>query len=587
MVSTSVLQERTAYERRLLWLMGSRLAISTLLMGATVAYQLRRYSSDLYPTENFVFWLVGATYFLTLVYSFLLPRLPTLQHLRSLAGVQIVGDLFLVSLLVLATGCQDSLFLFLYILVILEASMILARKTAFFFSFISLLMLALLLTVSLQGWLRTISFIRRPSVLEVYDFIYVLLVYGSAFFAVALLASHLAEQLRSSGALIKEKQSHLEALLTQHDDLRTLHRDIIMSLSSGLITTDLQGRIQFANPMAWEILGLSISLPQSLKIEELFFGLPWQDFQESVKKSPRLEQSYLHPDGGRRILGMSCSPLRDREERLIGWLVLFQDLSPIKQMEEMAKNRERMAVIGEMAAGLAHEIRNPLASLSGAIQMLQEELSLSQDHQLLMDIALRETERLNTLLTDFLSFARPKNVQSERYVLIELVREVTFLFLQDERFQRIEVSLSIPEDCMVWLDATLFGQVMWNLLLNAGQAILPDTGKIELSALCEQEGVWVSVTDSGHGIKESIRERLFDPFFSTKAGGTGLGLSVVQRILHAHHGKVEVFSPERGGTCFRLFFPNRVEGRAEEFEVEKELFRVAERVEEAKRAKSA
>ncbi|MCB9642839.1 MAG: PAS domain S-box protein [Myxococcales bacterium] len=548
-------------------MMGTRLAIGTLLMGATVAYQMRRSTQEIYPTENFVFWLVGAMYFFTLLYSFILPRLRSFALLERFATWQISGDLLLVTLLVLATGCQESLFLFAYLLVIIEASVLLSRKTTFLFAAVSQVMLLILLTASLLGWVKLLVFVRQPSPLEIYDFLYVLLVYGSAFFLVALLSSHLAEQLRSSGELIQEKQSHLEALLTQHDDLRTLHRDIVMSLSSGLITMDVQGRVQFLNPVAWEILGVLPEWTGPVQILELVPSFPWQAIQARESLGSRLEVPYLRSDGQNRILGVSCSPLRDREERGVGWLILFQDLTPIKEMEESARRNERLAAIGELAAGLAHEIRNPLASLSGAIQMLQEDMDTPPEHQLLMDIAVRETERLNNLLSDFLLFARPKEAQLSPYSVAGLLREVLVLFKQDERFSSVGVELDCPEDCWVDLDPQLFEQVIWNLLINAAQATLPKKDPVQVRVRPVDSGTWIDVIDRGSGIPPEIHDRLFDPFFSTKAGGTGLGLAVVQRILSAHFGKIELHAPAEGGTCFRLCFPKS--SRLQETHIEK------------------
>jgi two-component system sensor histidine kinase PilS (NtrC family) len=293
-----------------------------------------------------------------------------------------------------------------------------------------------------------------------------------------------------------------------------------------------------------------------LQIEALLSALPWRAIQSNEHQGSRLEIPYHRPDGQGRILGVSCSPLRDREERRVGWLILFQDLTPIKEMEESARRNERLAAVGELAAGLAHEIRNPLASLSGAIQMLQEAVDTQPEDRLLMDIAVRETERLNHLLSDFLSFARPKEAQIGEHPLRDLLQGMVYLFQQDERFQKVRVVLDCPEECQIAFDPQLFEQAMWNLLINAAQATLPQEGVVSIRVKSITAGVQIDVTDNGKGIAPDIQQRLFDPFFSTKAGGTGLGLSVVQRIVSAHQGRIEVLRPSEGGACFRLFFPD-------------------------------
>ncbi|MEM1007665.1 MAG: histidine kinase dimerization/phospho-acceptor domain-containing protein, partial [Myxococcota bacterium] len=489
-------------QQRLLRIMVLRLVLSSLLLLFTLIVQWRHASRGEQSTHHVVFWLVGMAYIVTLLYAVWLPRLRDIRGALRFGLFQVCADLFLVSVLVLATGIQDSLFLFLYMVVIIEGAVVLTRSMAFGFAALGQLLLGLLLWSSLRRWTEGWTWIRQPSVMEFQDFLYVLLVYGTALLLVVFLASHLAEQLMSSRVLIEEKQTHIDTLLTQHDDLRTLHRDIVMSLNSGLITTDLRGAIQFLNPGASEILGrvwFDLELQDAQGLLKLLPEVPWDDFQVSDGPSPRLEFSYLHPNGEKKILGMSYSPLRDRQEVQIGWLILFQDLSPIKAIEQRARNHERLAAVGELAAGLAHEIRNPLAALSGAIQVLHEEVEQGSQAAFLMDIVFRETERLNRLLSEFLLFAKPKDLHVGVYDVRTLIEENLILFAQDERLNGIDFKPTLPECCRIHVDRDLFEQVIWNVSLNAAQA-MEHQGCVKIHAAREKQGVCIEICDQGGGI---------------------------------------------------------------------------------------
>ncbi len=534
-------------KRRMLWLMGARLLIGTLLMGGTVVFQLKSLDRPTHPTENVVFWLAGATYGLTLFYSIFFTRVKKLQLFTTF---QLSLDLILVSVLVLATGVHESIFLFIYLLVIIGAAVLLYRRGAFLFALGSLITLGILLSLTMMNKFRSMPILDNVVALHLPEFFYILTVYGMAFFLTAFLSSHLSEQLRFTGEMLKKQQ-------IDFDNLEALHQDIVRSLTSGLITSDLKGQIQFFNRSACEQTGLKW---RSLFGKSLIEILPdLQPFLERMehgeKKYWRLEIPFQRPDGEMRLLGVSLAPLHNRHKRQNGVLLLFQDLTPLKEMEEQVRRREKMAAVGEMAAGLAHEIRNPLSSLSGSIQLLRSELQLPAEHQVLMDIVTRETDRLNNLLGDFLLFARPKEIHKEIVGLKASLQETLHLFAMDQRYDKISVRVNIPEGLKIQVDQHLFHQVIWNLLLNAAQAMLPEEGEVLLSAENGPNGVWVEVQDAGGGIPAEIKERIFEPFFTTRNHGSGLGLAVVQRIVTEHGGVIHIEDVEPKGTVFRMFFP--------------------------------
>lgn len=545
-------RESQLLRRRLLWMMGVRLFCSTLLMGGTVVFQLRNLQEKIHPTQNFVFWLVGGTYFLTLLYSFFFPRT---NQLHRFASIQLSADVVVISLLVMATGCHESLFLFCYLLVIIGAAFLLYRRGAFFFAAASLFMLAVVLFIASLPIAQTLPFMRSVVVLKVPELLYILLVHAPAFFLTALLTSHLAEQVRHTGEILQQQQ-------IDFDNLEALHQDIIESLASGLIAADLEGRIQFFNRCGCELLGLSGEELLGCSLDQVFPALDlasMESISEALYRKKREELPFSHPDGSQRTLGCSFSPLHNSYNEPIGILLLFQDLTPFKQIETIAKEREKLASVGGMAAGLAHEIRNPLSSLSGAVQLLRSELSLEEDDRLLMDIVVKEANRLNRLLSDFLLFARPKTIHKSEYELLPLIDEAACLFRQNPKFAQLDIELSIDEDCLIEVDAELLHQVVWNLMLNAGQAMLPDAGSLRIEGVQKEHGTVLIIEDQGPGIDSELHEQIFEPFFSTKASGTGLGLAVVHRIITEHDGHIELDKQYKGGTRFNLFFPGPTE----------------------------
>lgn len=543
----SWLGEPPALKRRLLWLMGARLLLGTLLMGGTVVFQLRSLDRPTHPTENMVFWLVGLTYGLTLFYSILFPRV---RHVQRFTSIQLSLDLFLVSVLVLATGVHESIFLFMYLLVIIGAAVLLYRRGAFLFALGSLITLGLLLAGTIVEPFREWHLFRTVVTLRLPEFFYILTVYGMAFFLTAFLSSHLSEQLRFTDEMLKKQQ-------IDFDNLEALHQDIVRSLTSGLITCDLKGVVQYFNQSACEQTGLTWSSLYGRSLVDIFPGLGsfMSRIQAGEHKYWRIEVPYLRTDGQLRVFGVSLAPLHNHHKRQNGILLLFQDLTPLKEMEERVRRRDKMAAVGEMAAGLAHEIRNPLSSLSGSIQLLQSELNLTEEHRILMDIVVKETERLNHLLSDFLSFARPKQMHKEVFSLYHVLEETLFLFALDQRYQSIQVKREMSPDVQVNADPQLLHQIVWNLLLNAAQSMEKLGGCIEVRAEQTDIGTVLSIVDTGEGVPPHIKGKIFEPFFSTRNRGSGLGLAVVQRIVADHGGQIEIEDVEPHGTCFRIFLP--------------------------------
>jgi two-component system sensor histidine kinase PilS (NtrC family) len=393
----------------------------------------------------------------------------------------------------------------------------------------------------------------------------------ATFYIVAFLSSTISEEL-------KKKKKELIQKQVDYDQLEAFNRNIIQSLDSGLLTIDLQGKINFFNRTAEKILSLDGQGPEEISVYDLFPKI--NRVVDEVKKkghesSPdyqRYETLFMNHQGHKVYLGFSISPLTDADGSLIGHTLIFQDITRFKEMEEQMKRIDKMAAVGLLAAGMAHEIRNPLASLSGSIQMLKSELLLDDSQQHLMDITLRESERLNALIKDFLLFAQPPKTNKMPRQISKLIEETIELFIQSPSFHDgIHIIRSgFPQDITVMIDADQMKQVFWNLLLNAAQA-MSDGGEVRFHLEKGKDAVWeslpssipnkgkewvkISIADSGNGIPPQEKEKIFEPFFTTKEAGTGLGLSIVHKIIENHNGLIIVESEVGRGSVFTIFLP--------------------------------
>jgi two-component system sensor histidine kinase PilS (NtrC family) len=393
----------------------------------------------------------------------------------------------------------------------------------------------------------------------------------AAFYIVAFLSSAVSEEL-------KKKKNELIQKQADYNQLETFNRNIIQSLDSGLLTIDLSGKINFLNRTAEKILNRNRESLEDTFIFNLFpkIGETIEQLKERVSEPSSHYQRYeallTNPDGKKLYLGFSISPLTDPEGSWIGYTLIFQDITKFKEMEEQMKRVDKMAAVGVLAAGMAHEIRNPLASLSGSIQMLKTELTLDDHQQHLMEITLRESERLNALVTDFLLYAQPPQTHKIRYPISRILEETIDLFIHSPSF-REGIQILRPdarEEIPTSIDPDQMKQVFWNLLINASQSmsnggeIRVECGKgnswgfTNLSLLAQLKGkewVKISITDSGNGIAPEEKDKIFEPFFTTKENGTGLGLSIVHKIIENHHGLIKVESELGRGSTFSVFLP--------------------------------
>ena len=553
---------------RLKWLMFLRVVVATFLLGATVLLQLRETRSLLIPPLLGLYGLVASIYLLTLLYVFLIKRV---NNVKALAYGQIAGDVALETALVYLTGSEESIFSSIYNLSIITGSILLYRRGGVMTASLSGILYGGLLNLRYYSVLPSLSWVAaRPTEGVGSEIFYTILINLSAFFLVAFLSSYLAEQARIS-------QQELEVTQSDLSKLTAIHENILQCLHSGLLTTDLQGRIVFANQAALEILGVPFAGILQRPLPELFSDLPLEILRDTPEGPIPLEDrrktmSFQRPDGERIYLGFSLAPLRSADGERIGTITHFQDLTQTIAMEEHLRRVDRLATIGELAARIAHEIRNPLASLSGSIQILQKELRLDGPNRRLMEIVTRETRRLNGLLTDFLVFAKPEQLRVQEMDIAKALQETLELFMEHEREgPPVQVITEIAPQLTIKADPKRMRELFWNLLNNALES-MPQGGKLwvrarwSYPAVSPPKGdgspsVLFEVEDTGVGIPAEIRDRIFDPFFTTKDRGTGLGLSMVHRSIEDVGGRIEVRSEAGKGTRFSLWIPSRPPGQ--------------------------
>ena len=548
--------------RKLLWLIAGRAAVITLLLGSAILILTRQ--PDAFAIDPF-FFLIGLTYALTAAYSLALKY--TERH-RWLVDIQLGIDAVIVSAIVILTGGVSSYFSSLYTLPIIAASIIESRRGGTMVFLLGTLCYVGLVVVQYSGAGLLPAALSVAALPPVRLAIYTVGLNIFGFAAVTGLSGYLAEGLRRADEKLARASNQLA-------DLQAFSQHVIDSLTSGLTTTDVEGTILTFNHAAEAITGtpagraIGGAVTDVLQLPRDFAGLFGR--RDGRPHLPRLEFAFRRADEREIELGLSTAPLMTPRGET-GFVFTFQDVTDARRLEREARIQQRLAAIGEMAAGIAHEIRNPLASMSGSIQILRQELPLSDDQSQLMDIVLRESERLNDTIRSFLAFARPQPLSSTRMDVRTVVSETARLLENDAQLADThEIAVDVPPG-EVWFqgDENQIRQIVWNLATN-GLRAMPRGGRLRLAVAGGADAaagdVVLTVQDEGSGIAPEELDGIFQPFRSSFARGTGLGLSIVQRIVTEYDGEIQVSSEPGAGTTVAVRLPVKRAERRESWTI--------------------
>ena len=522
------------------WMGKVRIIIITFLLGIELA--ITQLTQTNVPRIGFVCIIV-------LWYSISLFQILLLvlwRDTRAHVRLQILTDIAFSTALLYVTGGIDTSFNFLYPLIIIVASIQLPRVWAYLTAGLSFILFAAMLELIQYGVLHSYSMSARPDnkTLQL-----VVVVNFCAYFAVAYLASTLSTKLR---------QGDVQAL----ENLQALHENIIHSMSGGLITTDLQGRITLLNPAGGRLLERRLQDMIGTKVQELFLDrLPVIE-ASSARTEVRCEVGCVTPRGAQKIFGMKATLLRVPEQGEQGYIYTFADLTDIRRLEQEIRMRDRLSAVGRMAAGIAHEIRNPLSSIAGSVKVLSSISALNDEQRTLVQIVTRESERLNRIVSDFLVYSREKNYKFRAQNLVSLLNDTLTLLenhpliASPSKTGSKKISLVrqyATADAFATVDGDRLKQVFWNLCENAVRA-MPEGGVLTVS-LTGKEQTWaICFSDTGSGMDAQLLEKIFEPFQSRFEGGTGLGLAIVYQIVQAHEAQISVSSAPGKGSEFRLEF---------------------------------
>ncbi|MBI2354972.1 MAG: PAS domain-containing sensor histidine kinase [Deltaproteobacteria bacterium] len=469
--------------------------------------------------------------------------------------LQTIWDLLFVTVLLLFTGGILSPYSFLYLLSIMNAGVLLGRREALYTASLCGILYGAIIDFQYFGLLSSIGLSQADARdLGASHVFYTIFLNLIGFCLTAFITGYLYQRARESEDALRDKT-------VDYEELERLSTTIVANVESGLLTVTPQGRIRVFNRYAEAVTGKTQADVYDTPLGTIFPAM--SGIVENIDSAANGEFAFEPGDGAGMILGYSAVPFTDTHGEPAGVIINFKDLTDMKRMQAALKRADRLAALGELSARMAHEIRNPLAAMSGSVQLLAEHGTIAENDGRLLAIVLRESDRLNALITDFLAYARPASPQKERVELRPLCDDMCTLLASDSRFGQVVIANLVPGHMVVRGDVNQLRQVLLNLLHNAADA-MPDGGRVEIEArflLSGADGFQkspvavITVTDSGSGINAETATHLFEPFWTSKPEGSGLGLAITYRIIEAHGGTITAEAPADGGCRFTIMLP--------------------------------
>ena len=535
--------------KRVIRLLFCRILIVTFMLGLATFIQFKARSLS----ENALTWIyvIIISHY---VFSFLyLVLLKTTRNFSVNIYFQLITDNLMITLLVFITGGISSIYSSFYHMVIIYSALFLNLRGSIIAASLSSILYGTLLNLE---YYQIIFPMYAPHTQYSFSAGYAfasIFIYIVSFYTVAFLLSVIVEKEKFARRLLAKKASEFNKL-----DL--LHRRIVESVDLGIITIDLSGRIQSMNQAAQYLTDTNFETIANQPLKNVLSFIPETCLNSTSQQNDTSERDINYVSKSKtRIYRIEVSPLLDRKQIKIGEIIIIKNVTQIKEIETDAQKSKQLALIGEMAAGLAHEIRNPLASLGGSIQLMQKNLDLDPKNQRLMNIILRGRRQLENLVKDFLLLSKKSSKRFDEINICHLIQET----LESIKYASAwNDNIRIQHMCQV--EHSLTGnqteikEIIWNLTINAVQS-MPDGGilTVKCNEVDMKEGRYVSIqiSDTGCGIENKSIQNIFTPFYTTKERGTGLGLAIVNRITESHEGKLSIKSTVGKGSCFTILLP--------------------------------
>jgi two-component system sensor histidine kinase PilS (NtrC family) len=522
--------------RRISALIFFRVIFVSLLLGSSFVFK----GFERLPTYKLISYLIVALYVLTILYLLLLKKV---KNFFKFAYTQLIVDVFFAITLIYLTGGIDSWFSFTLLLIIISSAIVLNKKAGYIIASLNSILYGTLINLQFYNILPVLS----GEYIKSEEYLHNIFIHIISFYVTAFLSGYLSSRLEKTERELEEKDIDLR-------NLEVFNKEVIESMKSGLFTTDMSGKVLIFNPSAEKITGVKAEQIVGKKIDSVipYFKFP---FSEHI-----INQEIKVKNGSEKIIGLGISLLKDSLGNTKGYIGIFQDLTHVKKLEEEMKNKEKLAVIGELSSSIAHEIRNPLASLKGSIELLKNDNIPDENRKKLMEIAVSEMDRLNRVITDFLAYSKPSPCDFVRFDLHVLIDDIVELLKNVKKEEdNIKIVKDYNGEFLIRADPQKLRQVLWNLGINAIEAMSQIGGELVISTRDRDDKIMIIVKDTGIGIKDEDKPKIFYPFYTTKDNGTGLGLAIAHRIVEEHGGSLVVDSRYGFGTTFEIILKKNYE----------------------------